>query len=59
VLKLSRDVAGFSPGEGELLRRALGHKRAGEQIESFRRKFLNGAAAQGIPQAIAELSSLE
>jgi len=30
VLKLSRDMAGFTAGEGELLRRALGHKRAGE-----------------------------
>ena len=36
------------------MRRALGHKRAGEQIESFRQKFLNGAATKGIPQTIAE-----
>jgi len=54
VLKIAASIAGFTPGEGELLRRALGHKRAGEQIESFRRKFLNGAAAKGVPQAIAE-----
>jgi error-prone DNA polymerase len=54
VLKIAADVAGFTPGEGELLRRALGHKRAGEQIESFRQEFLNGAAAKGVPQAIAE-----
>ena len=54
VLKLARDVAGFTPGEGELLRRALGHKRASDQVESFRRKFLDGAVTNGVPQAIAE-----
>ena len=54
VLRVARDAAGFTLGEGELLRRALGHKRASEQIETFRQKFLDGAAAKGIPQAIAE-----
>jgi len=54
VLKIAASIAGFTPGEGELLRRALGHKRAGEQIEAFRQKFLNGAATKGVPQAIAE-----
>lgn len=54
VLKIARDVAGFTPGEGELLRRALGHKRAGEQIEAFRARFIAGALAKGVPLPIAE-----
>jgi len=54
VLKVARDLAGFTAGEGELLRRALGHKRAAEQIEAFRVKFIAGAQAKGISQKIAE-----
>lgn len=53
VLKVARDLAGFTPGEGELLRRALSHKRAGEQIEAFRAKFTAGAAARGVSPAVA------
>jgi len=52
-LKVAHDFAGFTHGEGELLRRALGHKRAEEQIESFRDRFLQGAQAKGISLKIA------
>ncbi|HSG18417.1 MAG TPA: OB-fold nucleic acid binding domain-containing protein, partial [Anaerolineae bacterium] len=55
VLKVARDLAGFSPGQGEQLRRALGSKRAGEKIERFLTEFLAGAAAQGVPSDTAEL----
>jgi len=53
VLKVARDLAGFTPGEGELLRRALGNKRAKEQIESFRERFIAGAQRKGVPLRIA------
>lgn len=53
VLKVARDVAGFTPGAGELLRRALGHKRAEEAIESFREQFIGGAQAQGVARGVA------
>ena len=53
VLKVARDLAGFTPGEGELLRRALGHKRAGEQLQAFRARFLARAQARGVSAAIA------
>lgn len=53
VLKVARDLAGFTAGEGELLRRALGHKRADEQIETFRAKFIIGAQGKGVPKKIA------
>jgi error-prone DNA polymerase len=54
VLKVARDLAGFTAGEGELLRRALSHKRADEQIEMFREKFIAGAQSKGVPKKIAE-----
>ena len=54
VLKIARDLAGFTPGEGELLRRALSHKCAEEQLQAFRSRFLAGALARGISTVIAE-----
>ncbi len=54
VLKVAQNLAGFTPGEGELLRRALGHKRAEAEIESFRERFVTGAQAQGVAPMIAK-----
>jgi error-prone DNA polymerase len=53
VLKVARDLAGFSLGEAELLRRALSHKRAGEEIERFRERFLAGATEKGVDRRTA------
>lgn len=54
VLKVARDLAGFTPGQGELLRRALGSKRADEAIQSFYRAFIRGAQSNNVSTAIAE-----
>lgn len=54
VLMVARDLAGFMPGEGELLRRALGSKRPDAEIEAFREKFLAGAQAKNVPLPIAQ-----
>jgi len=54
VLKMARDLAGFTPGEAELLRRALSHKRAEKKIAQFKNRFLEGAAAQGVAADAAE-----
>jgi error-prone DNA polymerase len=54
VLKVARDLAGFSPGQGEQLRRALGSKRAGEAIERFFTEFISGAQANGVPAEVAQ-----
>src|SRR5215207_10016724 len=43
VLKVARDLAGFTPGQGEQLRRALGAKQATSALESLRTAFLAGA----------------
>jgi error-prone DNA polymerase len=54
VLKVARDMAGFTPGEADLLRRALSHKRAGRKIMRFRERFLEGAARQGVDEETAQ-----
>jgi error-prone DNA polymerase len=54
VLKVARDLAGFSAGQGEKLRRALGAKRATEEIARFRDAFLAGAEEAGVPAAVAQ-----
>ncbi len=53
VLKIARDVAGFTPGRSDLLRRALGHKRAGEQLARFRQGFIDGAIERGASFQVA------
>ncbi len=55
VIKIARDVAGFTPGRGEVLRRALGGKDAEAALEAFRVEFLRGAEANGVPLATAHL----
>jgi error-prone DNA polymerase len=54
VLKIARDLAGFTAGQGEQLRRALGSKRATEAIERFHTAFLEGAQAQAVSAEVAE-----
>ena len=53
VLKVARDVAGFSAGQGEQLRRALGKKNAYEAIEALRVAFVEGAIGRGVSAEIA------
>ncbi len=54
VLKVARDLAGFTPGKGEQLRRALGSKRAHEAVASFHDDFVHGAVLKGVDQAVAD-----
>jgi error-prone DNA polymerase len=49
VLKVARDLAGFTSGQGELLRRALGSKYASELLEQLRSAFLEGALQNEVP----------
>ena len=48
VLMVARDVASFSPGEAELLRRAMGRKRSAAEMERLRERFVQGAVANGV-----------
>ncbi len=54
VIRIARDVAGFTPGRGELLRRALGAKNTAEAIERFRAELMAGACVRGVDAKTAE-----
>jgi error-prone DNA polymerase len=45
--------AGFTAGEADTLRRAMGHKRSHEKMEALRQKMLAGMRANGIEDDIA------
>ena len=46
--------AGFSAGEADELRRAMGHKRSAEKMEALRARMLAGMAANGIARDVAD-----
>ena len=54
VLGVAQAIGGFTPGEGDLLRRAMTRKRSYEEIEKMRARFVQGALNQGLSQAVAE-----
>jgi len=53
VLKVARDLAGFTAGQGEQLRRALGNKRALEEINKLEDTFIAGAATNQVSEEVA------
>jgi error-prone DNA polymerase len=55
VLEVAKALAGFSSSEAEGLRRAMSRKRSQDEIERFHRRFLEGAAGEGVDAATAEL----
>lgn len=53
IMKMAQDLAGYSLGEADLLRRAMGKKKA-EEMQKHREKFIDGSAKNGVRQEIAE-----
>jgi error-prone DNA polymerase len=53
VLQVAKAMGGFTSGEAEQFRRAMSRKRSREVMEGYRRQFLEGAAAQGVSEAVA------
>jgi DNA polymerase-3 subunit alpha len=53
VMKIAQDLAGYSLGEADLLRRAMG-KKIRKEMEQQRERFMTGAVARGIAPADAE-----
>jgi len=53
VIQAAQILAGFSLGEADLLRRAIGKKNPHEMAQQ-RQRFIDGCAAGGIPAAKAE-----
>ena len=54
VLQVCQALAGFTSGQAEALRRAMSRKRSRELLEGFGGDFRAGAAARGVPPAVAD-----
>ena len=52
VMRIASDLAGFTMGEADVLRKAMGKKIAAV-MEAQREKFLTGAAERGLAEAVA------
>ena len=55
VLKIAHDFAGFTHGQGELLRRALGSKNSLHLIDQLEDVFIEGAIYKGVEKETARL----
>ncbi len=54
LMQLAIDVAGFSPGEADQLRQAMGSKRSAERMERLRARLFAGMAERGITGEVAD-----
>jgi error-prone DNA polymerase len=54
LLRMAMAVAGFSGGEAEELRRAMGFKRSGARMEKIERRMREGMTRNGITGATAD-----
>ncbi|MCL6588514.1 MAG: DNA polymerase III subunit alpha [Firmicutes bacterium] len=53
VMRIASVVGGFSLGEADLVRRAMGKKKP-EVLAAMREKFISGALARGLSRAVAQ-----
>ncbi|HTK38915.1 MAG TPA: DNA polymerase III subunit alpha, partial [Pyrinomonadaceae bacterium] len=53
IMQLAQQLAGYSLGEADMMRRAMGKKKR-EEMAVHSEKFVNGAVTRGIPKAKAE-----
>jgi error-prone DNA polymerase len=53
VLEVAMALSGFSVGEAEGLRRAMSRKRSEAALEAYRKRFVEGAAANGVEERLA------
>jgi error-prone DNA polymerase len=52
-LEVAKALAGFSLGEGDELRRAMGSQRSNDRMQALRERFIAGAEANGVSAATA------
>ena len=52
-MQIAQTLAGFSAGEADILRRAMGKKKRSE-LEKQKERFVNGAIKNGITKDLAE-----
>ncbi|WP_448526529.1 DNA polymerase III subunit alpha [Parathermosynechococcus lividus] len=53
IMRMAQDLAGYSLGQADLLRRAMGKKKK-EEMEKHQALFIEGAAKNGVPSAVAQ-----
>ena len=51
-MQIAQTLAGFSPGEADILRKAMGKKKR-KELEKQEEKFIKGATNNGIKKDIA------
>ncbi|HVN37556.1 MAG TPA: error-prone DNA polymerase [Myxococcota bacterium] len=54
LLRIAMTAAGFTGGEAEELRRAMGFKRSVERMHAIERRLVDGMRERGIPEAAQE-----
>ncbi|MEA5593491.1 DNA polymerase III subunit alpha [Rivularia sp. UHCC 0363] len=53
IMKIAQDMAGYSLGQADLLRRAMGKKKVSE-MQKHREIFIDGSAKNGVSKQVAE-----
>lgn len=53
IMKIAQDMAGYSLGQADLLRRAMGKKKV-KEMQKHREIFIDGATKNGVKQETAE-----
>jgi DNA polymerase III subunit alpha len=52
IMKIAQDLAGYTLGEADILRRCMGKKKA-DEMQKQRVKFIDGATKKGVPESLA------
>ncbi len=52
IMRIAQDLGGYSLGQADLLRRAMGKKKK-DEMEKHRNQFMDGAAKNGVRQEVA------
>ncbi len=52
IMEVSKAMSGFTPGEADTLRKAMGKKKI-DIMEKFRTKFINGATKNGVAEKLS------
>ena len=53
IMKIAQDMAGYSLGQADLLRRAMGKKKVAE-MEKHKGQFITGSMEKGVPKKVVE-----
>ena len=55
LMQMAIDVGGFTPGEADQLRQAMGSKRSRERMERLHQRFADGAAERAVTPTITQI----